>query len=229
MATKSTGVSSTSSEVEQGSAKGKTRMEEVYRKAARLFREKGYLRTSMNDIARDLNIQKGSLYYYIDDKETLLFEILERITESLIRGVRSLDLDHLTSREKLDSLIHEHFSNVLQHQDELPLLIYEVKNLRSKNRDKIITKRKEYEEVFLEVIREGIADGTFLGHNQHVVAFFILGGVFWFSQWFTPEDMEAQNVTESSFLKLFFNGLLSERTVELTAENDRLVLGRTDK
>ncbi len=197
----------------KASPKGKTRMEEVYNKAAKLFRDKGYLRTSMNDLARELKIQKGSLYYYIEDKETLLFEILDRTTDALLAGISNLQLNHLSSQEKLDRLIHEHFSTVLRHKNELPLLIYEVKNLKPKKRGIIIKKRKEYEEVFLEVIREGIGDGTFLDHNHHIVAFFILGGVFWFSQWFSPEEMALQDVTENSFLKLFFNGLLSRRVL----------------
>lgn len=195
----------------KGGHKGKTRMEEVYHKAARLFMEQGYLRTTMNDIAHDLKIQKGSLYYYIKDKETLLFEILDRTTDDLLTSVEHLPIDNLPTREKLDHLIHVHFDNVMSHRNELPLLIYESKNLRQKQQDIVLKKRKNYEEVFLEVIREGIADNTFLSHNQHVVAFFILGGVFWFFQWFTPEEMDAQQVTENSFRLLFFNGLLTER------------------
>jgi AcrR family transcriptional regulator len=188
-------------------------MEEVYQKATKLFREKGYLRTTMNDIAQELDIKKGSLYYYIKDKETLLFEILDRITDILANSGASVSLDHLSTQEKLDRLIHEHFMNVKKYKNEIPLLVYEVKNLRPDQRDIIIKKRREYEEAFLKVIREGIADGTFLDHNHHVVAFFILGGAFWFSQWFSGEEVNGRQVNEDSFVRLFLNGLLTRRTL----------------
>ena len=194
----------------KGGQKGKTRMEEVYRKAAKLFREQGYLRTTMNDIARELKIQKGSLYYYIKDKDTLLFEILDRTTDVLLNSVKDLPIDHLPSQEKLDHLIHVHFTNVMNYKNEVPLLIYASNTLQPRQKDTILKKRKDYEEVFLEVIREGIADQTFLGHNQHVVAFFILGGVFWFSQWFSPEEMNAQQVSEKQFSHAVFQWIINE-------------------
>ena len=196
-----------------GGHKVKNRIEEVYRKAAKLFREQGYLRTTMNDIARELKIQKGSLYYYIKDKESLLFEILDRTTDILLNSVEHLPIDQLSSQEKLDYLIHVHFTNVLNNKNELPLLIYETNNLQPKQQNSILKKRKDYEEVFLEIIREGSADKTFLGHIQHFVAFFLLGGVFWFFQWFSPEEMDAQQVSENSFRMMFLNRLLTKRTL----------------
>ena len=198
-----------------GSSKTKTRTEEVYRKAAKLFRESGYVRTTMNDIAQALEIQKGSLYYYVKDKQSLLFVILDRITDTLLDTVKDFPLDNLSSQEKLTRLMHQHVLNVLEYRNEVPLLIYEAKHLPPKLLGVVLEKRRQYEDIFLKVIREGIADGTFLGHNQHVVAFFILGGVFWFFQWFSSEEMETQRVTEQSFLGLFLNGLLAQRTTDL--------------
>jgi len=113
-----------------GSSKTKTRTEEVYRKAAKLFRESGYVRTTMNDIAQALEIQKGSLYYYVKDKQSLLFVILDRITDTLLDTVKDFPLDNLSSQEKLTRLMHQHVLNVLEYHNEVPLLIYEAKHLR---------------------------------------------------------------------------------------------------
>ena len=69
-------------------------MEEVYAKAAKLFKENGFLNTSVNQIAQELGIQKGSLYYYITDKETLLFDILNRTMDDMLELVGDLPLLH---------------------------------------------------------------------------------------------------------------------------------------
>ena len=77
--------------------KGRTR--EVYTKAAMLFRQNGYLDTPLNKIAKELNIQKASLYYYIKDKETLLFEILNRTMDTMLEQVGNLPMQNLDPDE----------------------------------------------------------------------------------------------------------------------------------
>lgn len=188
--------------------KGKERMEEVYVKAAALFKEKGYLRTTMNDIAKELNIQKGSLYYYIKDKETLLFQILDRTTDNLLESVRDLPLKHLSTKEKLERVIIEHSRNIRRHQNEIPLLINEIKNLRPKLREVIISKREQYEKIFLDSIDEGFSNKTFIKHDKQFIAFLVLGGVYWFYQWFSPGEEQTPELIAKNFSKFIFNGLL---------------------
>src|SRR5689334_23958173 len=60
------------------------RAEEVYAAALRLFREKGYHATSMQDIAAAVGLYKGSLYHYIGGKEDLLVQVFERAMGTLI-------------------------------------------------------------------------------------------------------------------------------------------------
>src|SRR5215472_5763282 len=48
--------------------------EAVIRTAARAFNRKGYLNTSLNDIATALEVTKPTVYYYVTNKEHLLFQ-----------------------------------------------------------------------------------------------------------------------------------------------------------
>src|SRR5207248_7652797 len=60
------------------------RSEEVYSAALRLFTEKGYHATSMQDIAAAVGLYKGSLYHYIGAKEDLLVQVFERAMGTLL-------------------------------------------------------------------------------------------------------------------------------------------------
>src|SRR2546425_4304299 len=60
------------------------RSEEVYAAALRLFREKGYHATSMQDIAAAVGLYKGSLYHYIGGKQDLLVQVFERAMSTLL-------------------------------------------------------------------------------------------------------------------------------------------------
>src|SRR5579864_6419477 len=66
------------------------RGEEVYAAALRLFRQKGYHATSMQDIAAAVGLYKGSLYHYIGSKEDLLVEVFERAMGSLLSEVEGI-------------------------------------------------------------------------------------------------------------------------------------------
>src|SRR5919202_6598779 len=67
--------------------------EEVYTAALRLFREKGYHATSMQDIAAAVGLYKGSLYHYIGSKEDLLVQVFERAMGSLLADVERITRD----------------------------------------------------------------------------------------------------------------------------------------
>src|SRR5438128_12273892 len=69
------------------------RGEEVYSAALRLFREKGYHATSMQDIAAAVGLYKGSLYHYIGSKEELLARVFERGMGSLLTDVERIAAD----------------------------------------------------------------------------------------------------------------------------------------
>lgn len=213
--TKSKSMAMTKGKKTKAKSKVKNRMDEVYTKAAALFREYGYQKTTMNDIARELNIQKGSLYYYVSDKETLLYEILKKTLDLLLEGVKRLEFEGLSPVEKLNLIINEQFKNVASYKVEMTLLVNEMRNLQPEQRKELVDKRKQYESFFLDVIREGLSDGTFIEHNQHIVAFFILGGVYWFHHWFSVEEIEDSKVMKKDFVRLILNGLAVERVTDL--------------
>ena len=52
--------------------------QEILRTAARLFQQRGYDATSMNDVAAALKLSKGGLYHHFQSKDEILFEIMDR-------------------------------------------------------------------------------------------------------------------------------------------------------
>src|SRR5881275_170817 len=69
------------------------RGEQVYAAALRLFRDKGYHATSMQDIAVAVGLYKGSLYHYIGGKEDLLVQVFERAMATLLEDVERIVAD----------------------------------------------------------------------------------------------------------------------------------------
>src|ERR1700754_5048275 len=77
----------------------KKRDREVLEAAARVFYERGYSDASVQDVADELGILKGSLYHYIDTKEDLLFRLLQETHDEIYEI-----LEQVSAMEGLDPL-----------------------------------------------------------------------------------------------------------------------------
>lgn len=188
----------------------KGRMDEVYTKAAILFRENGYLNTTVNEIAKELGIQKASLYYYIKDKETLLFDILNRTMDQMLEQAADLPSLRLSPENKLDIAIHAHIENAVQYLNEFSVLLHDTKRLRPELRDIILSKRKQYEDIFRSIIREGIKKKVFKREDEKMLLYMILGSCNWLYQWFYPKGRKSPRQIANTFSKIFLEGLLQK-------------------
>src|SRR5438477_12262131 len=96
------------------------RAEEVYTAALRLFRQKGYHATSMQDIAAAVGLYKGSLYHYIGSKDDLLVQVFERAMGSLLADVERIASDgSLAPTQQLRLIVQAHVEAVAQNREAL--------------------------------------------------------------------------------------------------------------
>ena len=91
--------------------------QEILRTAARLFQQRGYDATSMNDVAAALKLSKGGLYHHFQSKDEILFEIMNHAMEitqdRVLNPVRSI----VDPEERLRALIRLHIEVVLSPRD----------------------------------------------------------------------------------------------------------------
>jgi TetR/AcrR family transcriptional regulator, cholesterol catabolism regulator len=165
-----------------------SKLEHILDTAAKIFREKGYHHATLSEIAHEVGILKGSLYYYIKNKEDLLYQI---IMPMLNRYVDSLD-KIFNSNEKADIVLKKaiiaHMSPMDINLDRQSVFITETKFL-SENRVKKIRKEiKKYEGLWLAVIQKGIKEKLFKNTiDPKVLLFLILGSANWTLRWYRPE------------------------------------------
>src|SRR5919112_3179734 len=99
----------------KSTAKRRNRHAEVIDAAVEIFYEKGYSAAAIQDVADAVGMLKGSLYYYIDTKEDLLFEICERVhaqSLGILDEVAALDLPPI---ERIRAYIYAHVKWYLEN------------------------------------------------------------------------------------------------------------------
>jgi TetR/AcrR family transcriptional regulator, cholesterol catabolism regulator len=189
--------------------------QEILRTAARLFQQRGYDATSMNDVAAALKLSKGGLYHHFQSKDEILFEIMnhamEITQERVLDPVRSI----AGPEERLRALIRLHIEVVLSPRDrEITVMLHENHPLPPALRKRINTRKKEYihfvESLIAEVQKEAHRTRAAKGVvSPRAAAFALLGMINWIYQWYKPEgDLQTHNLVPQ-FTDLVFGGILA--------------------
>src|SRR6202451_3308008 len=188
---------------------------EILPPAARLFQQRGYDATSMNDVAAALKLSKGGLYHHFQSKDEILFEIMNHamdITEErVLNPVRTIgDAD-----ERLRALIRLHIEVVLSPRDrEITVMLHENHPLPPSLRKRINSRKKDYIH-FLENLMAEVQGKSRSGQQARgkvtprAAAFALLGMINWIYQWYKPEgELQAQNLIPQ-FTELIFGGIFA--------------------
>src|SRR5215212_11291480 len=89
-----------------------TRKEQVYDTAERLFSERGYHATTIREIARELQIEGGSLYSHISSKQDLLYQIVLRGSEQFLHAAQTALAEGGPARDQLLRFMRRHLAIV---------------------------------------------------------------------------------------------------------------------
>ncbi|MEN1966633.1 TetR/AcrR family transcriptional regulator [Lentibacillus sp. N15] len=98
--------------------------EEIMQSAVRLFSEKGYVSTSVQEIANSCKISKGTLYKYFDSKEKLLIQVIEHSHKKMMQNAVNVNFDSsLSAKEKLIKKIIIQFEGFRDNKDFILILL----------------------------------------------------------------------------------------------------------
>ena len=182
--------------------------QEILRTAARLFQQRGYDATSMNDVAAALKLSKGGLYHHFQSKDEMLFHIMNHamdITEErVIKTVRAIPVPE----DRLRMLIKLHIEVVLSVRDrEVTVMLHENHPLPPSLRKQINARKKDYihfvENLVAEVQRGRGSKGTV---TPRAAALALLGMINWIYQWYKPEGALQAEQLVPQYTDLFFAG-----------------------
>lgn len=183
------------------------REDQLLEAALHLFKEKGYHNTSMQDLADALDMQKGSLYYYIDSKEELLRHLLERATSFLALQIDEIYASDLAPADKLRWALANHGEAMMEHLDLVAVYLQEYRNLPPERLQEALAVRKHYERVLSQIVEDGILQGDFRPVNVKLAVFGVLGMLNWTVEWFSPQgEFSAQDVA-ANLADLALHGL----------------------
>ena len=185
---------------------------ELIRAAAiELFYEHGYEATSLRAIASDVGIQVGSLYNHLASKEGLLYSIMSDIMEDLLREFDARLIGVTGSEARLRSGVEVHVLFHTARAKEVFIGNSELRSLKPAHRKKVVRLRDVYEQRFIDIIEQGVADGSFDTSDPKLAAWAILAIGTSTSTWFRPDGRLHLESIAGLYNDLVLNGLSTSR------------------
>src|SRR6266542_3107729 len=159
------------------------RRQELARQAARLFAEKGFHGTSMEDVASAIGVQKPSLYEYVSSKQDLLYETMRDGSAAFHAALDAID-ERLPAVEKLRLALRAHLRVVAEQLDIATVFVREWRYLEGERREEFLAERRRYEERIRALFREGVEQSELRTDlDVSVAALLFLSAANWAYTW----------------------------------------------
>jgi AcrR family transcriptional regulator len=132
--------------------KFRKRESEVIDAAIKVFFRRGYAAASIQDVADEVGVLKGSLYYYIDSKEDLLSRIFDeshRQATEIIEEVSALDVAPL---ERVRLFVERYVAWYLKNFERTTLYFNEWRHLTGERRKRVVDQRRAYDQFIRDLV-----------------------------------------------------------------------------
>lgn len=184
------------------------RARSVLAAAVELFSQRGFHGTSMRDIATHVGVGPGALYNHWPGKQDILFYLMDSWLAELHNGLLP-KLDGIDEpADRLRAFIEHHVGFHGAHAAEMLICDSELAALTAKNRRVVQAKRRRYEEVLDEIVRDGVERGAFADADVRLTTLQIVGMCTHVATWFNPSGRLRLDDIATAYADRILDGLL---------------------
>jgi AcrR family transcriptional regulator len=177
------------------------------------FSEQGYHGTTVRDIARRVGVTVPALYYHYENKEGMLFALLDRSIDRL-NGV----CEQAVAEAGAD--VAQQFLNVVEaivrymaHSTKLASLDPEIRALNPDHRAAYAAKRRRIEERLVAVVEQGRDEGSFDVVSPRDAARALLGMFQAIALWYRPGGRTTPTALAATYVDLAAHAVGATPTV----------------
>jgi AcrR family transcriptional regulator len=197
-------------------------LDEIIAAAAKVFRTKGYHAATVQDIADEVGILKGSLYHHFESKEDLLYLIVKEPIARMYQTMGEIVAIDLPAPEKLRRAILAHVEAFDRHYPHLFVYLREREEMKRRFRELIKLSPKQYERFWQQILHEGIKSGEFREDlDVQVVSYGLLGMLNWLYQWYRPQGRLSVREVAEQFTAIALSGLAAPASKRRPARSRR--------
>jgi AcrR family transcriptional regulator len=182
------------------------RRQELICAAAKVFADRGYDQTTMQDVASSMGLATGALYHYFGGKEQLLIEICDQLMEPLLARARAIMAGDESPRDRLRELVRLWVATVVEYRDHMLVFQQERHAIESGPQWRGVRQsRKAFERIVERALEEaGVSAAT--GADDRLALLALLGMVNHTAQWYKPRGRLRPTEIADGYLSLLIDG-----------------------
>jgi AcrR family transcriptional regulator len=189
-----------------------SRKQIIFREAARLFREKGYIASNLRELAHRAGIQGGSIYHHFGSKQEILFQLMDNTMTDMIDSASGVLAQTEDPEEKLRLLLGFHIEYIICGPDETYITDDELRNLDADNYLKVIAKRDAYQQLFEMLFLAGKQQQGWLVPDPKLMARAAIQLATGVLRWYKPEGSLSIKQIADQYTELLCRGLLPRQS-----------------
>lgn len=175
--------------------------------AARLFNEKGFHATSLDEVAESLGVTKPTLYRYVKNKDEILFECVRIALEWMRSEITAVSQRGGSTIEQLTMCMRVYTRIVTQ---DLGMCVIRVGEdpLPPASRRKLRKLKGHIDQEFRRLIDQGVTEGVLAPCDPKLTAFTIAGAISWIGRWYQADGEQTADEIADQCIAVLMNGLL---------------------
>lgn len=158
-------------------------------------------------MAEELEVTKAALYYYVKDKEDVLFRIHRHTLELALASVETIMQSEQSPADKVRALIDNQVRLITSRPELFTVYFNEKAHLSDEHREAVTNLERQIIQRMTVVLREGMAAGAFQEVDPTVAAFAVLGASSWVYRWYRPGGRLSVDEVSTTLQTVILSGL----------------------
>ncbi|WP_328462402.1 TetR/AcrR family transcriptional regulator [Streptomyces sp. NBC_00669] len=182
--------------------------ERLLAEATRLFAERGYDRTSVQEIVEAAGVTKGALYHYFGSKDDLLHEIYGRVLRLQTERLDAIAARPTPVAERIAEAAADVVVTSIQNLDDTKIFFRSMHQLSPEKQKAVRAERRRYHETFRSLIEEGQRDGHFRPElRPDLVVDYFFGSVHHLGTWYHADGPLTAEQVAAEFSDLLLHSV----------------------
>lgn len=180
----------------------------VLKAAAHCFNRKGYSGTSLKDVAAMLGLTDPALYYYVKNKEELVYLCYVRAADVGREAMQNAVAEGGSGFEQAQRYLRYHIEIMVGERGPIAIMS-EIPSLQPEHRDEVLKVSRQHSKNFEAILERGIADGSIGTCDVRMTGNAIMGSINWIPKWFHGDAAMAGKII-AEFPNVLTRGLAAE-------------------
>ncbi|MGC6331407.1 TetR/AcrR family transcriptional regulator [Rhizorhabdus sp. FW153] len=178
----------------------------VLRAAVRMFNEKGFFATSLDDVAASLGVSKRTIYHYLSSKDQVLLECLTIGLEQLLEAAAQARAEPGTGRDRLAKFLRR-YSEINMNDFGRCVIRTGEEALSAESLPRYRAMKRDIDRELRGLIAQAVEDGSIAPVDVKIAAFTVAGAINWPARWYKPDGTESPERLAAEIVELLLKGL----------------------